>query len=40
MGLALATVGGVIWEAFARTQVAKIDAFNAKLKQAKKEGLL
>jgi hypothetical protein len=40
MGLGLGLLTGAIWKAYANAQYAKMDAFNIKLKQAKREGLL
>ena len=40
MGAGLGLVVAMVWEVFARSKLAKIEAFNAKLKQAKRDGLL
>jgi len=40
MGLGLGLVIAGVWKIWANTQFAKMDAFNAKLKQAKRDGLI
>jgi len=40
MGLGFALASAMVWNAAASAQIASIEALNARIKQAKKEGLL
>lgn len=40
LGIGMGLVVGGLWETYAHTEIAKIKAANARLKEAKKDGLL
>lgn len=40
LGLVLSFGAALIWQGMAGTQIAQIEAMNARIKQAKKEGLM